>query len=187
MCGGPARCDKMKKIALRQKPKGRKAEEMFAFNVNLFLENCPSDVPKEFRNIIIQCSELNPNKRPSLSSILLRLEKLLKDHATLSNSGNNNFSFSFESNHKKDQRVEIEIAKNYKAVDDVEISLKKGDKGFLLQFDDSGWCEAQFPNKSGWFPSHVLTRSSLAVCFSSIFLSLPSPSFFLFLAPPPPP
>lgn len=145
-------------LITRKKPPERTANDMYAFNIDEFRRQCPRDTPRILVSIVTRCANLTPSKRPALTEILKKLENYHKNGEK--EIANKNIQVQFENIDEQQQQQQqinfITAVKNYKAKDEVELNIKKGDKITIIQADESGWCEGSINNQRGWFPKFVL-------------------------------
>jgi len=68
----------MTELIMNRPPQKRIIQNQFAFDVDQFQTDCPADCPKEFNQLVIDCTKLLPSERPTskeVCAILRNLEK----------------------------------------------------------------------------------------------------------------
>lgn len=53
--------------------------EKLAFNVAEFKKGLPEDCPPDFAELVIKCTQFNPDDRPEFKEVVIQLENMIKE------------------------------------------------------------------------------------------------------------
>lgn len=65
-------------LVTNQPPMNRSAASGFAFDVNSFKAAVPPDCPPDFAQLVIDCTDYSPSRRPPFRDVVARLKTLLQ-------------------------------------------------------------------------------------------------------------
>jgi len=65
-------------LILQQPPRKRRIETGLAFEVEEFQTTCPGDCPPVLSQLVLQCTALDPSKRPPVKQIVPLLRDLME-------------------------------------------------------------------------------------------------------------